>query len=121
MSAVDDYWGKDLPVNKGMWNFDEIRFDSYRDQTVAFESFKAGNLDYWQESSAKNWATAYDFPALHDGDVKRQEVGDRSHPADAGLRAEPAPSAIPGPARAPGAQSRFQLRAGQQEPVLRAV
>jgi len=41
---------------------------------VAFESFKAGNLDYWQETSAKNWATAYDFPALHDGDVKRQEV-----------------------------------------------
>jgi len=71
---VDDYWGKDLPVNKGMWNYDEIRFDSYRDQTVAFESFKAGNLDYWQESSAKNWATAYDFPAVADGDVKRQEV-----------------------------------------------
>lgn len=81
---VDDYWGKDLPVNKGMWNFDEIRFDSYRDQTVAFESFKAGNLDYWQESSAKNWATAYDFPALHDGDVKRQEVAiDRTQPMQA--------------------------------------
>lgn len=71
---VDDYWGKDLPVNKGMWNFDELRFDTYRDQTVAFESFKAGNLDYWQETSAKSWATAYDFPALTDGDVKRQEV-----------------------------------------------
>jgi microcin C transport system substrate-binding protein len=71
---VKDYWGKDLPVNKGFWNFDEIRFDYYRDQTVAFESFKAGNLDYWLESSAKNWATAYDFPALRDGYVKRQEV-----------------------------------------------
>lgn len=71
---VDDYWGKDLPVNKGKWNFDEIRFDSYRDQTVAFESFKAGNLDYWQETSAKNWATAYDFPAVRNGDVKRQDV-----------------------------------------------
>jgi len=71
---VDDYWGKDLSVNKGMWNFDEIRFDSYRDQTIAFESFKAGNIDYWQETSAKNWATAYDFPAVRNGDVKRQEV-----------------------------------------------
>ncbi len=71
---VADYWGKDLPVNKGQWNYDEVRFDYYRDQTVAFESFKAGNLDYWQETSAKNWATAYDFPAVRDGYVKRQEV-----------------------------------------------
>jgi microcin C transport system substrate-binding protein len=71
---VADYWGKDLPVNKGQWNYDEIRFDYYRDETVAFESFKAGNLDYWQETSAKNWATAYDFPAARNGLVKRQEV-----------------------------------------------
>ena len=71
---VDDYWGKDLPVNKGQWNYDEVRFESYRDQTVAFESFKAGNLDYWSESSAKNWATAYDFPAVRKGEVKREEV-----------------------------------------------
>ena len=71
---VADYWGKDLPVNRGQWNFDEIRFDYYRDETVAFESFKAGNLDYHQESSAKNWATAYDFAAVRDGWVKRQEV-----------------------------------------------
>jgi microcin C transport system substrate-binding protein len=71
---VADYWGQDLPVNKGQWNYDEIRFDYYRDQTVAFESFKAGNLDYRQETSAKNWATAYDFPAVRDGYVKRQEV-----------------------------------------------
>lgn len=71
---VNDYWGKDLPVNKGQWNYDEIRFEYYRDETVAFESFKAGNLDYWQETSAKNWATAYDFSAVRDGYVKRQEV-----------------------------------------------
>ncbi|MBM3545215.1 MAG: ABC transporter substrate-binding protein [Alphaproteobacteria bacterium] len=78
---VKDYWGKDLPVNKGVWNFDEIRFDYYRDDTVALESFKAGNLDYRQETSAKNWATAYDFPAVRDGFVKLQEVElDRSQP-----------------------------------------
>ncbi len=71
---VADYWGKDLPVNKGQWNYDEIVFDYYRDETVAFESFKAGNIDYWQESSAKNWATAYDFPAVRDSFVRRQEV-----------------------------------------------
>jgi microcin C transport system substrate-binding protein len=71
---VADYWGKDLPVNRGQWNYDEIRFDYYRDETVAFESFKAGNLDYWQESSAKNWATAYDLGAVRDGFIRRQEV-----------------------------------------------
>ena len=71
---VKDYWGKDLPVNRGQWNYDEIRFEYYRDETVAFESFKAGNLDYWQETSAKNWATAYDFSAVRNGFIKRQEV-----------------------------------------------
>ena len=71
---VADYWGKDLPVNAGQWNYDEIRFEYYRDETVAFESFKAGNLDYWQETSAKNWAIAYDFAAVKNGFVRRQEV-----------------------------------------------
>jgi microcin C transport system substrate-binding protein len=77
---VTDYWGKDLPVNAGQWNFDEIRFEYYRDETVAFESFKAGNLDYWQETSAKNWATAYGFAAVKNGFVRRQEVPvERTH------------------------------------------
>jgi microcin C transport system substrate-binding protein len=71
---VADYWGKDLPVNAGQWNYDEVRFEYYRDETVAFESFKAGNLDYWQETSAKNWAIAYDFAAVKNGFVRRQEV-----------------------------------------------
>jgi microcin C transport system substrate-binding protein len=71
---VNDHWARDLPVNKGQWNFDEIRFDYYRDDTVALESFKAGNLDYRQETSAKNWATSYDFPAVRNGFVKLQEV-----------------------------------------------
>jgi microcin C transport system substrate-binding protein len=78
---VTDYWGKDLPVNAGQWNHDTIRFEYYRDETVAFESFKAGNLDYWQETSAKNWATAYDFAAVRNGLVKKQEVAlDRTQP-----------------------------------------
>ncbi len=71
---VDDYWAKDLPVNVGNWNFDEIRFEYYRDQTVAFESFKAGHLDFWQETSAKNWAIGYDFAAVKNGFIRRQEV-----------------------------------------------
>ena len=67
---VPDYWAKDLPVNVGAKNFDELRFDYFRDPTVAFEAFKAGDLDWRTENVAKNWATGYDFPAV----LKRQVV-----------------------------------------------
>lgn len=70
---VNDYWAKDLPVRKGFYNFDEIRFDYYRDQTVAFEAFKSADFDFYQESSAKNWATNYEFPAVKDGRVVRRD------------------------------------------------
>jgi microcin C transport system substrate-binding protein len=73
---VDDYWGQDLPVNRGRHNIDRLVHDYYRDQTVALEAFKAGNLDMRIESSARNWATAYDFPALENGYVERIEVPD---------------------------------------------
>lgn len=63
---VDDYWGKDLPVNVGQHNFDEIRFDIYRDTTVLLEAFKGDQYDWRMENSAKNWATGYDSPAVHD-------------------------------------------------------
>jgi len=61
---VKDYWGKDLPVNIGQDNFDEIQYDYYRDATVALEAFKADQIDWRHENVAKNWATAYDFPAV---------------------------------------------------------
>ena len=59
---VTDYWGKDLNVNVGRDNFDEMRFEYFRDTTVALEAFKADAIDWRTENSAKNWATAYDFP-----------------------------------------------------------
>lgn len=61
---VRDYWGKDLPLNRGRYNFDEIEYDYYRDDTVALEALKAGEYDLRVESSAKNWATAYNTPAV---------------------------------------------------------
>ncbi|WP_372613887.1 extracellular solute-binding protein [Halomonas sp.] len=73
---VEDYWGRDLPVNRGRHNIGRLVHDYYRDQTVALEAFKAGNLDLRIESSARNWATAYDFPALDERFVKRLEVPD---------------------------------------------
>jgi len=70
LTRVKDYWGKDLPVNKGLYNFDHIRVDYYRDSTVALEAFKASEYDIRRENESKKWATAYDFPAVKSGQVK---------------------------------------------------
>lgn len=64
-----DYWGKDLPFNKGRGNFDTIRIEYFADPNAAFEGFKSGAYTFRQENSSKSWATAYDFPALDDGYV----------------------------------------------------
>lgn len=58
-SRVKDYWAANLPVNRGRWNFDTIRYDYYLDDNVAFEAFKAGAFDLRMENDAKNWATRY--------------------------------------------------------------
>jgi microcin C transport system substrate-binding protein len=70
---VPDYWGKDINVNVGVNNFDELRYEYFRDSTVALEAFKADNLDWRYENSAKDWATAYDFPAVRDKRVILEE------------------------------------------------
>lgn len=71
---VKDYWGKDLAINKGLYNFDVRTTDYYRDNTVALEAGKAGQFDYWLETSAKNWATAYDTPAVREGRLIKEEL-----------------------------------------------
>ncbi|MEH6544827.1 MAG: extracellular solute-binding protein [Sneathiella sp.] len=71
---VPDYWGADIPINKGRNNFDTIRYDFYRDTAVLLEAFKAGEYDYRSENSAKNWATGYDFPAVKAGLVTKEEI-----------------------------------------------
>lgn len=75
-----NYWGKDLPVNRGLHNIDRLRYDYYRDVVVALEAFKAGAYDLRLENSAKQWATGYDFPALTKGLVKK-ETFSRQMPA----------------------------------------
>ena len=75
---VDDYWAKDLPVNLGRFNVDTIRYDYYRDATVALEAFKAGAYDVREEKSSKAWATGYDGPALRDGLIKRISIPDQN-------------------------------------------
>ncbi|MBY0509290.1 MAG: extracellular solute-binding protein [Rhodospirillaceae bacterium] len=75
---VANYWGANLAVNRGMNNFDRIRVEYFRDNTVRFESFKTGAFDFYQEYTARQWATGYEFPAVRDGRVKKMEVIDGS-------------------------------------------
>jgi microcin C transport system substrate-binding protein len=70
---VKDYWGRNLNVNVGRDNFDELRFEYFRDTTVALEAFKGDNIDWRTENSALNWATRYDFPARNDKRVLLEE------------------------------------------------
>ncbi len=71
---VPDYWAKDLPVQKGLWNFDELVFTYYRDATPAFETFKTGDIDVWNENSANRWATQYGFDAVKKKYIKKEEL-----------------------------------------------
>jgi microcin C transport system substrate-binding protein len=81
---VPDYWGKDLPVNRGRDNFDVLRWDYYRDMTVALEALKAGAYDLRLEASAKDWATGYEVPAVRDGLLIK---GKFEHDRPAGMQA----------------------------------
>jgi microcin C transport system substrate-binding protein len=71
---VNDYWARDLPTKRGTNNFDALRYEYFRDTTVDFEAFKAGQIDFRTENQARNWATGYDFPAMRRGLVKRDEI-----------------------------------------------
>src|SRR5580692_5842112 len=69
-----DYWGRDLPVSRGLWNFDEIRLDFYREANGYFEAFKRGLYDFRVETEPLRWHEGYDFPAAHNGEVIRDTI-----------------------------------------------
>lgn len=71
---VKDYWGKDLPVVQGLYNFDKIVFEYFGTEMVAFEGFKSGEIDFWHEQDLTRWGQGYGFPAVQRGDVVREEV-----------------------------------------------
>ena len=73
LERVKDYWGSNVPAQVGLNNFDELRFEFFRDNLVALEAFKADQADWIAENSAKQWATAYDFPAASDKRVVKEE------------------------------------------------
>jgi microcin C transport system substrate-binding protein len=75
---VKDWWGADLPVNRGSYNFDTVRFDFYRDRDVAFEGFTGRSYLYREEFTSRIWNTRYDFPAMTEGRVKREQLPDET-------------------------------------------
>ncbi len=78
LERAKDYWGRDINVNVGRNNFDELSYEYFRDSTVAIEAFKGDQADWRTENSAKNWATAYDFPAVAEKRVQLEEFPNRS-------------------------------------------
>jgi peptide/nickel transport system substrate-binding protein len=80
-----DYWGKDLPLQKGLWNFDEVRFDYYRDANAAFEAFKSGIADVRIEGDPVRWNTGYDFPAVKEGKITLEKIAQKSPAPAAGF------------------------------------
>ena len=83
-ARVPDYWGRELPINRGRYNFDRVHIDFYRDETVLIEALKAGEFDVRQETSAKAWATAYDIAAVAAGRLILQEF---AHQRPTGMKA----------------------------------
>jgi microcin C transport system substrate-binding protein len=80
-----DYWGNDLPFNKGRNNFDRITIEYFGDENSAFEAFKAGEYTFRNEGNSKQWATAYDFPKVQEGSVKKEELIDGAPPTPNGI------------------------------------
>lgn len=80
-----DYWGKDLPINRGRHNFDAIRIEYFGDDTASFEAFKAGEYTFRQEGDSKKWATLYDFPKIASGSVLKTELPNGTPPTPSGI------------------------------------
>ena len=80
-----DYWGNDLPINRGRYNFDTIRVEYFADDTAAFEAFKAGEYTFRAEGDSQKWARAYAFPKVEDGFVKKVELPDGTPPTPTGI------------------------------------
>src|SRR5207247_2454384 len=89
---VRDWWGADLPVNRGSYNFDTVRFDFYRDRDVAFEGFTGRSYLFREEFTSRIWNTRYDFPAIADGRVKRELLPDET---PSGAQREPFRGKVP--------------------------
>ena len=116
-----DYWGADLPVNRGHNNFDTIRYEYYRDMDVAIEALKADAYDIRIENSGSKWATAYDVPDVHEGRLRKELIPHQRNRGHPGLRVQPAAPVVSRSTRSRGAGLCVRLRVDEQESLLRAI
>ena len=108
-----DYWGRDLPVNRGLWNFDEIRLDFYREANGQFEAFKRGLYDFRVETEPLRWHDGYDFAAARSGEVIRDTIK-TGHAAAVGISGvQHTASGVFRYPRAPGADAAVRFRMDQ--------
>ena len=114
-----DYWGRDLPVCRGLYNFDEIAISYYRDANSMFESFKAGLIDYRDESNPTRWKTGYDFPAMRDGRVVREQLKVGRPRGMEGFAFNTRHEIVRRRARAGSAGDHVRFRMDQPQPVRR--
>ena len=97
-----NYWGRALPINRGLWNFDELRFDYYRDANAYFEAFKAGLYDVRSETDPSRWQTGYDFPAVRDGRIVKESFPTACPSPRSAFRLQHAAADLLRHSRAPG-------------------
>ena len=116
----EDYWGEDLPITHGLYNFDEIRYDFYRDANTLFEAFKTRLYDYRLEGDASRWATGYDFPAVRDGTNRAGNPADPLTQRHERFRFQHAPTSIFSRcAGSRGSRLPVRFRLGKSQSVFR--
>ena len=115
------YWGRDLPISKGLYNFDTIRIDYFRDATAMFEAFKAGLIDFRIEEDATRWRSEYDFPAVKDGRIVTATVPNGLPKGVSGFAFNTRRAALRRSQRARGARLDVRLRMDQRQSLCRRV
>ena len=118
---VKDWWGADLPVARGQYNFDAVRYEFYRDRDVAFEGFTGKNYLFREEFTSRIWATRYDFPADQGRPRQARGAARRHAVRRAGLVHQHAARQVQGSARARGADLRLRFRVDQQDHHVRRL
>ena len=116
-----NYWARDLPISKGLYNFDTIRIDYFRDATAMFEAFKAGLIDFRIEEDATRWRSEYDFPAVKDGRIVKATVPNGLPKGVSGFAFNTRRAALRRPAGARGARLDVRLRVDQRQSLCRRV
>ena len=117
---VKDWWGADLPVNRGSYNFDIVRYEFYRDRDVAFEGFTGKNYLFREEFTSRIWATRYDFPGDQGRPRQARDLARRDAVRRAGLVHQHPPRQVQGPARARSARSMRSISNGPTRPSCTA-